>query len=52
MDFPEWSGLVRNAVKWVSGHDPCEGRKDHIADDEETNAHRALVNGWEAIVRD
>jgi hypothetical protein len=52
MDFPEWSGLVRNAVKWATSHDPCEGRKVMIADDEETNAHRALVAGWADLCKE
>lgn len=46
LDFPEWSGLVRSAVKWATGLDPCAGRKVMIADDEETNAHRAVIEGW------
>jgi len=51
MDFLEWSGLIRNAVNWVSGQDPCAGRKVMIADDEETNAHRAVIEGWAAVCK-
>lgn len=49
MDFPAWSGLIRNAVHWATGVDPCAGRKDLIANDEETGQHRAIVDGWKAL---
>jgi hypothetical protein len=49
MYYPAWCGLVRNAVKWAIGTDPCEGRTALIADDEETSQHRAIVDGWEKL---
>ena len=49
MDYPAWCGLIRNAVEWATGVDPCESRKELIASDEETNTSRALIAGWKAL---
>lgn len=49
MDFTKWCSLIRNAVKWATSIDPCEGRRKLIADDDETIRNRAIVDGWEAL---
>jgi hypothetical protein len=49
MDYGAWCGLIRNAVKWVTGVDPCEGRRELVANDEETNVSRGLVTAWKAL---
>ena len=46
MDFPAWSGLVRNAVKWATRLDPCEGCKDLAGSNPEREHAAALVEGW------
>jgi hypothetical protein len=46
MEFPEWSGLIRNAVKWVTGDDPAIGRKDLTDSDPERQQCAAFVEGW------
>jgi hypothetical protein len=49
MDFTAWCALIRNAVHWASGTDPCGPRRELVANDEEANALRALVAGWEKL---
>jgi hypothetical protein len=49
MDYPAWCGLVRNAVKWATGADPCESRTEMVANDEETNTSKGLIVGWKAL---
>ncbi len=51
MDYPAWCELIRNAVNWIAGRDPCESRKELIANDEETAERKALIEGWEALCR-
>jgi hypothetical protein len=47
--FEGWSGLVRNALVWLSEADPCEGRKDLAAQtDENYERLAALLAAWEA----
>lgn len=46
MDYPAWAGLIRNAVHWVTGADPCSPRRALRESDPETNARFALVHGW------
>lgn len=49
MDFPEWCGLIRNAVHWATGIDPCSGRKDLEDADPERQHHAALLEGWHEV---
>ena len=49
MDFTAWSGLIRNAVHWAYAIDPCETRKQLVADDEEANTLKALMRGWQSL---
>src|SRR5262249_13203533 len=51
MDYPAWCGLVRNAVAWCTGFDPCKARAELIASDEETIQRQALLDGLEALCR-
>jgi hypothetical protein len=46
MDFPAWSSLVRNAVKWATGEDPAIGRKDLTESDPDREHCAAFVEGW------
>jgi hypothetical protein len=49
MDYPAWSGLIRNAVYWATDVDPCATRREMVADDDETNANKALVENWPGL---
>ena len=45
--FEAWDDLVRGAVVWVLGVDPCEGRKRlREEDDEDIELIRALLGAW------
>jgi hypothetical protein len=46
MDYRAWCGLIRNAVHWATGLDPCRPRAELRENDPETSARRALVHGW------
>lgn len=46
MDFRAWAGLIRHAIHWATGEDPCEGRNELKENDAETVALHALVAGW------
>ncbi|MBV8269762.1 MAG: hypothetical protein JO252_25845, partial [Planctomycetaceae bacterium] len=43
MDFPAWCGLIRNAIHWATGFDPCATRAGARDDDGEANELRQLV---------
>jgi hypothetical protein len=49
MDYPAWCGLVRNAVAWCTGTDPCKARAELVASDEETTQRQGLVEGFETL---
>ena len=49
MDYPAWCGLIRGAVFWATGQDPCESRKLLVANDEESNLARGVVAGWKSL---
>ncbi len=49
MDYRAWSDLIRNAVHWATGIDPCEARKELRANDSDTNEAMALVRGWRRL---
>ena len=49
MDYTAWCGLVRNAIHWAIGIDPCQTRRQLVANDEEANKRKALVEGWESL---
>jgi hypothetical protein len=49
MDYPAWSGLIRNAVHWATGVDPCEARRELIADSDQYGEWKALLAGWTAL---
>jgi hypothetical protein len=47
--FQEWSDLVRSAVVWAIGADPCEGRKDLEAQSDPAYGRLAtLLEAWPA----
>jgi hypothetical protein len=52
MDYTAWCGLVRNAIHWAIGIDPCQTRRQLVANDEEANKRKALVEGWESLCGD
>jgi hypothetical protein len=47
--FEVWSDVVRSAVAWAIGHDPCGTRKELTATDAETNIRIAVIEGWQQI---
>ncbi len=51
MDYPAWCGVVRQAVVWAIGIDPCCTRREAIADDPEANQLRAVIAGWAELPR-
>lgn len=44
--FEQWALSVRRAIHWCTGIDPCETRKELVANDPETISRAALVDGW------
>jgi hypothetical protein len=46
IDFPAWSGLIRNAVFWATGIDPAAGRKDLSDSDPDRQSCATLAAGW------
>ena len=55
MDYPAWSGLIRNAVQWATGSDPCStpaARAVMVQSDEDTCQLRGLIDGWQALCRE
>lgn len=46
VDFREWSDLVRSAIYWTIGADPCASRRDLVATDGDSADRAALVDGW------
>lgn len=47
--FDEWSAVVRSAVVWTIGDDPCKAREDlRAADDTASNA-AAIIEGWDEL---
>jgi hypothetical protein len=49
IDFPAWSQVIRTAVAWATGFDPCEPRKAAIAGDKATAEREAVVIGWKLL---
>jgi hypothetical protein len=52
MDYPAWCGLVRDAVAWCTGVDPCKARSELVASDEESTQRKALLVGFEKLAVD
>lgn len=51
--FQEWSDLIRSAVVWAVGADPCEGRKNLEAESDPAFDRLAtLLDCWEACYSD
>ena len=51
MDYPAWCGLVRNAVAWATGFDPCKARAELVASDEEMTQRRGSSRVSEALCK-
>lgn len=49
MDYPAWSGLIRQAVFWSTGTDPCEGRGELHEHDTRQAEIEAIVLGWGSL---
>jgi hypothetical protein len=49
MDFPAWSGLIRNAVYWTTGLDPAIGRPDLRKADSHHEHCAAFVEAWRDV---
>ena len=46
MDYPAWDRVVRRAVHWATGFDPC-GHLSTLDDaDEESDTIRDVIHGW------
>jgi hypothetical protein len=43
--YEAWSNVIRNAVHWVTGHDPCKSREAARLDDPESIEREAIVLG-------
>jgi hypothetical protein len=46
MDFTAWSGLIRYAVHWSTGLDPCADRSDLVNANPELGHAAGLVEAW------
>jgi putative DNA primase/helicase len=46
VDFPEWSNLIRQAVYFATGVDPCGSRPRLAADDETSSERERIVGAW------
>jgi hypothetical protein len=46
MDFVAWSGLIRNAVHWSTGIDPCADHHELADSNPERGQSAALVEAW------
>jgi putative DNA primase/helicase len=49
MSFDGWEGIVRNAVRWTTGVDPCETRRGQEDSDPETERLAAFLEGWSEL---
>jgi hypothetical protein len=46
MDFVAWCGLIRNAIFWATGKDPCKDHRDLAASNSGRRQSAALVEAW------
>ena len=51
MDFPAWSHLIRNAIHWATGVDPCATRAEARDDDDSATELARLIPEWEALCK-
>jgi hypothetical protein len=51
MDYPDWCRVVRDALAWCTGGDPCKARAELVASDEEMAQRRLLVAGFEELMK-
>jgi hypothetical protein len=49
MDFPAWCGLIRNAIHWATGCDPCATRAEARADDDSAHELAQLMTQWRVV---
>ena len=49
MDFVAWSGLIRNAVYWATGIDPCADHHALADSNPERGQSAALVEAWREL---
>jgi putative DNA primase/helicase len=45
--FEDWSDVVRSAINWATGIDPCGTRYEFASTDADTNVRVALIHAWE-----
>jgi hypothetical protein len=48
--YEEWSSVIREAVNWVTGHDPAKSQHYLKKEDKQSLAKAALLNGWADLV--
>jgi hypothetical protein len=46
--FESWGDIVRNAIVFAGGADPCQARSGLIEADSETRGARAVITNWPA----
>ncbi|MGZ3385916.1 MAG: PriCT-2 domain-containing protein, partial [Isosphaeraceae bacterium] len=49
MDFPAWARLIRNAIHWATGFDPCATRAEARADDDSAHELAHLMTQWQVV---
>ena len=49
--FEAWGGLVRRAVHWATGFDPCATKSEAKAVDKTATSLPALIEGWAQLCR-
>ena len=49
MDFVAWAGLIRNAVYWATGIDPCADHHELADSNPERGQSAALVEAWHEL---
>jgi hypothetical protein len=49
IDYPAWEKVIRAAICWAIGIDPCGTRKGLIEQDTESNQHAAVIAGWKPL---
>ena len=49
MDYTAWCAVVRNAVHWATGIDPCKTREEYVAEDTRLTVLATVLHGLDGI---